>query len=168
MNIQPLNNSSLPSYSKDPKARARLAAALGLAASLGLAACQDDPLSSDPQSGTQAVTDSLGTSSSSTTAGMPEYSSSSANSSSSQDTLGSYDIPESGMIVVPVEPDTLTVIDTLPTPIGGDIVMPPEPDTVETDTVEIDTLIAGPTAGVIMLPMSSALPASSSSSALKE
>ena len=144
MKIQPLDNSSLPAYSSDPKARARLAAALGLAASLGLAACQDDPLSSDPQGGSLAVTDSLSasTSSSSATAGMPEY------SSSSQDTLTPITEPLSGDIAWV---DTATTVDT-----------------VSVDTVSVDTLIIEPLAGVIMQPVypypqsSSSAPSSSS------
>lgn len=145
MKIQPLHSSSLPAYSTDPKARARLAAALGLAASLGLAACQDDPLSSDPQGGSLAVTDSLSasTSSSSATAGMPEYS-----SSSSQDTLTPITEPLSGDIAWV---DTATTVDS-----------------VSEDTVSVDTLIIEPLAGVIMQPVypypqsSSSAPSSSS------
>ena len=67
MKIQPLHSSSLPAYNTDPKARARLAAALGLAASLGLSACNDEPLGGDI-----AAPDTTAVSSSSATAGMPE------------------------------------------------------------------------------------------------
>ena len=112
MKIQPLHSSSLPAYNTDPKARARLAAALGLAASLGLAACNDEPLGGDI-----AAPDTTAVSSSSATAGMPEYS-----SSSSKDTLTPITEPLSGDIAWV---DTATTVDTLVSePTAGGIMLP--------------------------------------------